>query len=412
MRVVSGISASLPRVSVEVKPVAGKRDLMRFIKLPWRLYRNERNWVPPLVSERKKFLDRDENPFFEHAEAEFFLAWRDGEPVGRISAHLDRNLNEFQHNEWGLFGFFESEEDPEVANALLEAAETWLRERGRDRMVGPMDFTTNDECGLLVEGHDRQPMVLQGWHHPYYRELLEGYGLGKAMDLYMWQLRLDEVEDKGGFHPLIHAAAKKVTGEYGVTIRHMRKREFETELGRFLEVYNAAWERNWGFVPLTEKEVRHYAKDLKPILDEKWTWIAERDGEVLGAALTLPDINVALAHMNGRLLPLGWAKFLWWRRKIRSCRVLALGVKPEYQDLGIAGAFYIEHLNNAREPGAIWWGEMGWILETNEAMNRAMEGMGGKIVKRYRIFDKPLDGDSRPPAVPSDSAAESIAADH
>jgi hypothetical protein len=384
----------LPRVSVEVRPVAGKRDLMSFIKLPWRLYRNEPHWVPPLVSERKKFLDREKNPFFEHADAEFFLAWRDGRPVGRISAHVDRNFNEFQGNEWGLFGFFEAENDPEIADGLLKAAEAWLRERGRDRMVGPMDFTTNDECGLLVEGYDRDPLILQGWHHPYYRELLDGWGLAKAMDLYMWELRLDKVEDKGGFHPFIYAAAEKVTGEHGVTIRHMRKRDFEAELGRFLEVYNAAWERNWGFVPLTEKEVRHYAKDLKPILDERWTWIAERDGEVLGAALSLPDINICLAHMNGRLLPVGWAKFLYWRRKIDRIRVFALGVKPEHQDLGIAANFYVEHLANA-DRKAIWWGEMGWILETNEAMNRAMEGMGGKIVKRYRIFEKPLDGAGR-----------------
>jgi GNAT superfamily N-acetyltransferase len=364
---------------------------LRFIKLPWRLYRNERNWVPPLVSERKKFLDREKNPFFEHAEAEYFIAWRNGEPVGRISAHVDRNFNDFQDNEWGLFGFFEAEDDPEVARALLEAAEGWLRDRDCDRMVGPMDFTTNDECGLLVEGHERRPMILQGWHHPYYRQLLEGYGLEKEMDLYMWQLRLDEVEEKGGFHPMIKAAAKQVTDEHGVSIRHMRKRDFEAELGRFLEVYNAAWERNWGFVPLSENEVRHYAKDLKPILDEGWTWIAERDGEVLGASLTLPDINVALAHMNGRLLPIGWAKFLWWRRRIDGCRVFALGVKPEYQHLGIAAAFYIEHIERAN-PKAIWWGEMGWILETNEPMNRAMEGMGGKIVKRYRIFEKGLRG--------------------
>jgi GNAT superfamily N-acetyltransferase len=376
-------------VSVEVKPVASRRDLARFIKLPWRIYRNEPRWVPPLISERRRFLDPRRNPFFEHAEACYFLARREGEVVGRISAHIDRNLNEFQSNEWGLFGFFEAVEDPDVAGALLEAAEGWLRERGRDRMLGPMDFTTNDECGILLDGYERDPLILQPWHPPYYKMLIERYGLSKSMDLYMWELRLDRVEDKGGFHPLIHAMAEKVQSEHGVTIRRMRKRDLQAEVERFLDVYNAAWERNWGFVPLTDEEVRHYAKDLKPILDERWAMIAERDGEVLGAALSLPDVNICLAHMNGRLLPLGWAKFLYYRRKIDRLRVFALGVKPQYQHLGIAAAFYVEHLNQADRRG-IWWGEMGWILESNEPMNRAMEGMGGKIVKRYRLYEKAL----------------------
>ena len=376
-------------MSVEVKPVASKRDLMRFIKLPWRLYRNEPNWVPPLISERKRFLDRSKNPFFEHAEAEYFLAWRDGEPVGRISAQIDRHFNEFQGNDWGLWGFFESEDDQEVANALLEAARAWLAERGRDRMVGPMNFTTNDECGLLVEGFERAPLILCDWHHPYYAKLIEGAGLTKAMDTLMWELRLDEVEDKGGFHPMIQEMAAKVEGEHNVTVRSMNKRNMEAEVERFLEVYNSAWEKNWGFVPLTDDEVRHYAKDLKQVVDERWTMIAERDGEVLGAALTLPDINVCLKHMNGRLLPIGWLKYLWYRRKIDRIRVFALGVKPEYQHLGIAAAFYIRHLDNA-DPKGVWWGEMGWILETNEPMNRAMEGMGGKIVKRYRFYERPI----------------------
>ena len=186
---------------------------------------------------------------------------------------------------------------------------------------------------------------------------------------------------------MIRAAAEKVVNEHRVTVRNMRKSDFEAELGRFMEVYNAAWERNWGFVPLSEEEVRYYAANLKPILDERWAWIAERDGEVLGAALSLPNVNKCLEHMNGRVLPFGWAKFLWYKRKIDAIRVLALGVKPEYQDLGIAAAFYVEHLRGA-DPKGIWWGEMGWILETNEPMNRAMEGMGGEIVKRYRIYEK------------------------
>jgi GNAT superfamily N-acetyltransferase len=377
-------------VKLEVRPVASRGELTRFIRLPWRIYRNERRWVPPLISERRKFLDREKNPFFEHAEAEYFIAWRDGDPVGRISAHVDHRMNEFQGENWGLFGFFESERDPEVTAALLDRVAEWHAERGREEVLGPMDFTTNDECGLLVEGYERPPLILQPWHHPYYRELLEGHGLEKAMDLYMWELQLDKVEDKGGFHPMIHALSKKVESEHGVTVRSMRKRDFEAELGRFMEVYNAAWERNWGFVPLTEKEVRYYAGDLKPILDERWAMIAERDGEVLGAALSLPDANQCLEHMNGRLLPLGWAKFLWYKRRIDRIRVLALGVKPEYQHLGIAAAFYTRHLDQADPTHkSVWWGEMGWILETNEAMNRAMEGMGGEIVKKYRIYRRP-----------------------
>ena len=198
-----------------------------------------------------------------------------------------------------------------------------------------MDFTTNDECGLLIEGHERKPLILEGWHHPYYLELLEGWGLGKAMDLYMWELRLDKVEDKGGFHPLIHADREEGDGRARRDgPQHAPASDLESEIAHFLEVYNQAWAHNWAFVPLDETEARWYTKNLRPILDENWTWIAERDGEVLGAALTLPDINRCLQHMNGRLLPFGWAKFLWHRRKIDACRVLALGVKPEYQDLG------------------------------------------------------------------------------
>jgi GNAT superfamily N-acetyltransferase len=372
---------------VEVRPVASKRELKAFMRLPWRLYRNEPHWVPPLLMDLRKRLDRERNPFFQHAEAEYFLAWRDGRPVGRITAQVDRNLNEFQGNDWGLFGFFECEDDPEAAGALLDAAAQWLRERGRDRMVGPMDFTTNDECGLLVEGHDRMPIILTPWQHPYYQALLEGAGLTKAMDAFMWELYVDKRER---VHQAIWDMAEKVQSEHGITVRPMRKRDLQAEVGRFLEVYNAAWERNWGFVPLSEEEVRHYAKDLKPVLDENWAMIAEaRDGTVVGAALTLPDFNQVLAHLNGRLLPFGWAKALYWRPKIDRVRVFALGVKREYQHTGVAARMYEMHFDSAeRTPQK--GGETGWILESNTAMNRAMEGMGGKIARRYRFYEKPL----------------------
>jgi len=364
---------------------------MRFIKLPWRLYRNEPNWVPPLLSERRRHLDRSKNPFFEHAEAEYFLASRDGEPVGRISAHVDHRLNDVQQNAWGQFGFFECEDDPEAAGALLGAAERWLRERDRDRMVGPFDFTTNHECGVLVEGHELKPQILEFWHHPYYERLLEGYGLTKAMDLLKWELYIQQARAR--VLPVILELAEQLEPEHGIRIRHMRRRDFEAEVRRFMEIYNIAWERNWGFVPLTDNELRHYAKEMKPILDENWAMIAEReDGEVVGVALTLPDYNEVLAHLNGRLLPFGWLKALRERRWISTVRVFALGVKPEYQHTGVAAALYVEHFEMA-EKTPQKGGEMGWILETNTAMNKAMEAMGGEVVKRYRVFEKLLAAD-------------------
>jgi GNAT superfamily N-acetyltransferase len=375
-------------MSLEIRPVSGTRDLRRFILLPFELYREEPRWVAPLLLDVRKRLDKRRNPFFSHAEAQYLLAWRDGRPVGRISAHIDHRFNEFQHNSWGLFGFFECEDNQETAGALLDAAAAWLRERGRDRMVGPMDFTTNDECGVLVEGFDRPPMILSSWHHPYYRRLFEDAGLVKAMDLLMWSLHITGRER---VHPMIWDTAAKAESEHGIVVRPMRKRDLDAEVDRFLEVYNAAWERNWAAVPLTEEEVRHYAKDLKPVLDENWAFVAEKrdSGEVVGAALTLPDYNQVLRHLNGRLLPFGWIKALYWRRKIDAVRVFALGVKPAYQHTGVAARFYQLHFDAAeRTPQK--GGEMGWILETNRPMNRAMQGMGGEIVRRYRVYERTL----------------------
>jgi len=376
-------------MGVTVKPVRTKRELKRFVKLPFRLHRDHPQWVAPLIFERMQFLDRSRNPYFEHAEAEYFLAQRDGEDVGRITAQVDRRWDEYQGGNDGMFGFFESVDDPAVAGALLDAAGDWVRERGKSRIVGPMDFTTNDEVGLLVEGYELRPMILQPWHPPYYRELIEGQGLTKTMDLLMWYLALGELKQGNEFHPLIHAAAEKVSSEHGITVRNMRRRDLDAELGRFMEVYNEAWGRNWGFVPITEQEVSFQARTLKQVIEERWTFIAERDGEVLGAALTLPDINQAMAKLQGRLLPFGWLRFLLAKRRIDQVRVFALGVKPDYQHTGIAAAFYIRHLEEA-SPDGVYGGETGWILEVNEPMNRAMKGMGGRIVKKYRLFERPL----------------------
>jgi len=370
-----------------VTPVAGRRDLKSFIELPFELYAGVDQWVPPLIAERRRHLDRRRNPFFRHADAEYFLARRGERVVGRISAQIDQRFNEFHDNDWGQFGFYESSDDREVASALIDAACDWLRERKRDKAIGPLDFSTNHECGLLVDGFELRPQILENWHHPYYGPLLEGCGLTKAMDLYKWSLH---VSGKGDVMPIIFDLAEKLETEHGITIRGMRKRDLHAEVERFMEVYNAAWERNWGFVPLTDEEIRHYAKELRPVLDSNWAMVAETaEGETVGVGLTLPDYNQVLKKLNGRLLPFGWAKALRARKTIDSVRVFALGVKPDYQHTGIAAGLYKRHYEMAASTPQ-HGGETGWILEVNKPMNKAMKAMGGEIVKTYRIYEKGL----------------------
>jgi GNAT superfamily N-acetyltransferase len=366
--------------------------LLTFIRLPWRLYEGVDNWVPPLISERKRFLDKRRNAFFEHAEAEYFLAWRGRTPVGRITAHIDHRFNEFQDNRWGMFGFFECDRDQQSAGALLGAAEQWLRARGRDRLIGPFDFSTNHECGVLVEGFQFRPQILENWHHPYYRELLEAHGLTKAMDLYKWEIMRDDIDER---YPVIKELADRVGPEHGISLRPMRKRQLRDEVRKFMEVYNDAWSHNWGFVPLTDGELDQMAKELKPVLDPDFAKAAEKDGEVVGVSLSLPDFNQVLAKINGRLLPLGWIKALFAQRKIDEVRVFALGVKSAFQHTGTAAALYVDiwEMCFKRNIPRV---ETGWILEVNEPMNRAMEALTGRIIKRYRIYERLLEPDALP----------------
>jgi len=376
--------------SVTIRPVRTRRELKRFVKVPFRLHRDHPQWVPPLIFERMEFLNRKKNPYFEHAEAEYFLAERDGEPVGRITAQIDGNWDQTQGGKDAMFGFFESVEDPAVGAALLAAASEWAQTKGRERILGPMDFTTNDEIGVLIEGYERRPMILENWHPPFYKELIEGAGFGKAIDLLMWELRFGDLKEGQRFDPAIHAAAEKALRDEGVVIRNISLRNLPAEMRAFSEVYNEAWGDNWGFVPATEAEIEFHAKTLKQVLDEDWAYIAEKDGQPVGAALTLPDINQVMAKLNGRLLPFGWLRFLLGKGKIDQLRVFALGVKHEYRHSGVAAGLYLKHLETAAKPDTIEGGEMGWILETNGPMNRAMEGMGGKVVKKYRVYEKSL----------------------
>jgi GNAT superfamily N-acetyltransferase len=375
-------------VSVEIAPVSGRRDLRAFIDVPFGVHANHPLWVPPLKLERRLFLSRRMNAFFTHGEAEYFLARRDGRVVGRISAHVNDAFDEYQHKNWGWFGWLEFEDDQEVVDALLDAAETWLRARGRERMVGPASFTMNDESGVLIEGYDVRPMIAQPWNPPYYRERMEQAGMGKAMDLLMWNL---EVENRDKVMPVIWELAEKVQPEHGIRVRPMRRRQLRKDMDAFAEVYNAAWSKNWDFVPYSKKDLDAFAQELQIAFDKHWFMLAEREdtGEVVGMAITIPDLNQVLERMNGRLLPLGWWYLLRKGRIMDRVRVGFLGVKPEYQHTGVAARLYQLHFD-AAEARPQKGGEMGWILETNTAMNRGMEAMGGTVVKRYRMYEREL----------------------
>jgi hypothetical protein len=370
-------------VSIDVRPVSSSADLREFIELPFRLHSTSQQWVPPLRIERRMFHSRRMNAYFKHAGAQEFLARRDGRVVGRISAQIDGAYDAQHGAGTGMFGFLELEDDADVARALFDAARGWLAARGRDHMIGPMDFTMNDECGVLIEGFEREPMIKQPWHPPYYQRLCEETGLKKAIDLLMWELVID---DREKILPIIFELSEQCETKHGVKLRHMRRRDLAQEIKVFGEVYNAAWKRNWGFVPYGESDLKHYAEELQLVFDKHWFMLAEKDGETIGIAITVPDINQVLKKMNGRLLPLGWWYFLRRASIIDRVRVGFLGVKPAYQHTGTAARFYVEHFDMAKvRPQK--WGEMGWILETNRAMNRGMEAMGGRVVKRFRVYE-------------------------
>lgn len=378
---------------IQIEPVGGRRELAAFIDLPYRLHRNHPQWVPPLRLERRLFLSPRFNPFFKHGEAQLFLARRDREVVGRISAHIDHAYNRYHRSHWGWFGFFECVEDGEVAKELLEAAAGWLEQRGCELMVGPADFTMNDESGILVDGFSAPPLIREPWHPPYYQRLVEGAGLEKAVDLYVWRIHADDYQRT---HPMIFKLAERLEADHGIVVRRMSRLHLRKELDRFAEVYNAAWAKNWGFVPYSKEDLDAFVFDIQLVFDRDWMMVAEKKetGEPVAIAMTFPDINQVLRRMNGRLLPWGWYHYLRRNRIMTWIRVGFLGVKPEYQHTGVAAKLYVEHFETARrKPHKD--GHCGWILETNLAMNRAMAAMGSEIAKTYRMYQRPLSGESR-----------------
>jgi GNAT superfamily N-acetyltransferase len=367
-------------------PVNTKADLKAFMKLPWRIYKNDPQWVPPIMDEVAKALDRRKHPFHKHADSAYFIARKGGEVAGRITAHINHLGNEFHDSHIGNFGFFECIDDVDVARALLDTALEWNTQRGMTTMQGPFNFSTNDEFsspGILVDGFNTPPVFLMSHNPPYYRKLIEACGFVKVKDLLAYWSDQTTLSDH-----LVKGVAR-ISRSQNVKLRTLDIKNYDAEIDRIKVIYNSAWERNWGFVPMTEAEFDYMAKSMKPIVNPRLCIIAEIDGEAVGFALQLPDYNVAFKHMNGRLLPFGWAKFLWYKRKIRHTRVLTMGVKPEHRKKGI-DAMMIVQLQIESSKFDMPRGECSWILEDNMPMRRGMERIGAEAYKTYRVYEKPI----------------------
>ncbi|HEX7406367.1 MAG TPA: hypothetical protein VF515_01835 [Candidatus Binatia bacterium] len=368
---------------VAVTAVRSAREMRQFIGFPWQVYEGNPHWVPPLLLERKRFFNPRHNPFFKHAEAAYFMAHRHGQLCGTIGVAIDHNYVQFQKEPVGVFGFFEVLQDSEAAAGLLDAAREWVRQRGMRVLRGPFNFSTNQEVGLLIDSFEYDPVVLTTYNPPYYQELVERYGFVKAKDLYAYWL------DAGPLPAGMKQAAERVQQRASVSIRRMNLRDFKTEALLVRDIYNRAWSHNWGFVPVSEEEIQEIARGLKLIVDPDLCLFADLDGQTVGFTICMPDINRAIKPLNGRLFPFGWLKFLRAKRKLNFLRIFTLGVLPEHHPVGIGALLYEQVWKTGLKKGYVA-GEMSWILEDNGPMNAALQMMGGRIYRTWRIYDLPL----------------------
>jgi hypothetical protein len=367
---------------VEIVPVTDGRGLDRFIAFPYDQYRGDPLWVPQLRMDVRTLLTPQKNPFFQHAAAQYFLARADGQTVGRIAAIKNDAHTHEHHDQTGFYGFFESAPDERVAYALFDAAAAWLRQHRYRVMRGPMSPSINDECGLLVDGFSTPPTLMMPHNPSYYVALHERYGFAKAKDLLAFESSSNALPER------IARAARVIADRKGITLRPLSMRRFRAEVELVKALYNEAWEKNWGFVPLTEAEIDHLAKQLKPIIVPDLVCFAERAGQVIGFAVALPDFNVALRHNpSGRWY--GLPKILWYSRKIHRLRILLLGAVKEYRVTGVDALMYHWIWSKGLAHGYTW-GEGGWILEDNVPMVNAALQLGFRPYKTYRIYDKAL----------------------
>jgi GNAT superfamily N-acetyltransferase len=371
---------------IGIRVVTTSAERKQFIRFPYELYKDEPNWVPPLLIEQKKLIDRKKNVFYKWADAEFFLAEKEGKVVGRIAAVIDRRFNEVHNSKIGFFAFFECINDKAVAALMLRVVNDWLKQRGMESMQGPTAPGMLDLIGFLVEGFEHPPSILMPYTKRYYPELVEAAGLSKLMDLLAYRV----TKDHNNWPRIQRAIGALKERNKGVTIRRFDFNKLDREVNVLYEIYNKAWAKNWGYSPLSKEELYALAKDLKLILDPNIAAIAEFEGKPVGFSISLPDFNQIFKKIgNGRLFPFGIFKLLYYKNKIKDTRTALMGILPEFQGRGIDAMIHHEVISRGL-PKGYESAEMSWILETNVDMIRLAEKLGGILEKRYRMYGKPL----------------------
>jgi GNAT superfamily N-acetyltransferase len=373
---------------IEISEVNSRRERDAFIKFQWQIYSNDPAWVPPLIVERKAFLNRKRHPFYRHGDATLFLARKDGKIVGRIMASDDPNYNSLQQTNIGCFGLFESIDDREVAAALFDAAANWIRKKGRTEMMGPIDYSTNYVCGLLIDGFQFPPTIMTAHNPGYYSQLIESSGFAKAKDWYAWWFA-----DPSKAVTHLRRLATRLKTRWPVMIRPAHLKNLRDESIRLRQIFNQAWEKNWGFVPFTEAEIEFMTEELKPLIVPEFAWIAEIGSEPVGFTLCLPDINVVLRDLNGRLtrfgLPIGLIKLLFYKNRIQKGRLIALGVVERHRRAGIAEMLVLRVMEETMIKRGIT-GELSMTLEDNYMINRFLDAIGAERYKTYRIYTRSI----------------------
>jgi hypothetical protein len=374
---------------ITVTKVANGRDLDAFIRVPFDIFRGDQNWVPPLEMDLRGRLDKKANPFFEHGDGDLFVA-REGENVvGRITAQIDRSHVERHGEKVGFFGFFDAPDRPDVAKALLEAAEAWNREKGMEKIRGPYSLNIWEELGMLVEGFDTPPMIMMPHNLPYYGALVEGAGYVKAKDFFAWRYTVGDVTGRA------RRGADEARQLPEVKIRPVDMGNFAREIRIVMDIFNDAWSENYGFVPLTEAELVKTAKDLKMLVDPEICIMLEIDGEPAAFAIAIPNVNEIIGDLGGKLFPFGLVKLLW-RLKVRrtkTARLMLLGIRKKYRHVkkygGLSFLLYTE-MNDRGKKRGYEWGELSWTVEDNHPVNLGIKAMGGRVYKTYRVYEKTL----------------------